>query len=131
MERARRGQRLVQAGVLGEKTGPPAKDPEAMELLFDTMPRARSTPSTAPRSPRTIQWDFPDADPWHLVVDNGSSRAEQGRAPAPDVTLRSSWEDFVDLAGGRLDPRRAVLTRRLRLRGRVRALLAFPRVFGR
>ena len=79
----------------------------------------------------TIQWDFPDADPWHVMVDNGTSRAAQGRAATPDVTLRASWEDFVDLAGGRLDPRRALLTRRLRMRGRVRALLAFPRVFGR
>ena len=119
-----------QAGVLGEKNGPPAKDPEAQELLFDTIRRSVN-PEHGLRSSLTVQWDFPDADPWYVVVDNGSSRAEQGRAPAPDVTLRSSWEDFVDLAGGRLDPRRAVLTRRLRLRGRVRALLAFPRVFGR
>ena len=130
VERTRRGRQLVQAGVLGEKNGPPAKDPEAQELLFDTIRRSVN-PEHGLRSSLTVQWDFPDADPWYVVVDNGSSRAEQGRAPAPDVTLRSSWEDFVDLAGGRLDPRRAVLTRRLRLRGRVRALLAFPRVFGR
>ncbi len=130
VERTRRGRQLVQAGVLGEKNGPPAKDPKAQELLFDTIRRSVN-PEHGLRSSLTVQWDFPDADPWYVVVDNGSSRAEQGRAPAPDVTLRSSWEDFVDLAGGRLDPRRAVLTRRLRLRGRVRALLAFPRVFGR
>jgi hypothetical protein len=130
VERTRRGRQLVQAGVLGQKNGPPAKDPEAQELLFDTIRRSVN-PEHGLRSSLTVQWDFLDADPWYVVVDNGSSRAEQGRAPAPDVTLRSSWEDFVDLAGGRLDPRRAVLTRRLRLRGRVRALLAFPRVFGR
>ena len=130
VERTRRGRQLVQAGVLGEKNGPPAKDAAAQELLFDTIRRSVN-PGHGLRSSLTVQWDFPDADPWYVVVDNGASRAEQGRAPAPDVTLRSSWEDFVDLAGGRLDPRRAVLTRRLRLRGRVRALLAFPRVFGR
>jgi hypothetical protein len=130
VERTRRGRELVQAGVLGEKNGPPANDPGAQELLFDTIRRSVN-PEHRLRSSLTVQWDFPDADPWYVVVDNGSSRAEPGRAPAPDVTLRSSWEDFVDLAGGRLDPRRAVLTRRLRLRGRVRALLAFPRVFGR
>ena len=106
------------------------RTPKRSELLFDTIRRSVN-PEHGLRSSLTVQWDFPDAEPWYVVVDNGASQAEQGRAPAPDVTLRSSWEDFVDLAGGRLDPRRAVLTRRLRLRGRVRALLAFPRVFGR
>ena len=76
--------------MLGEKNGPPAKDPEAQELLFDTIRRSVN-PEHGLRSPLTVQWDFPDADPWYVVVDNGSSRAEQGRAPAPDVTLRSSW----------------------------------------
>jgi hypothetical protein len=130
VERTRRGRQLVQSGVLGEKNGPPAKDPESQELLFDTIRRSVN-PDHGLRGAITVQWDFPDADPWYVVVDNGNSRAEPGRAPSPDVTLRSSWEDFVDLAGGRLDPRRAVLRRRLRLRGRVRGLLAFPRLFGR
>jgi hypothetical protein len=129
VERSRRGRELVQAGVLGEKTGPPASGPEAQELLFDTIRRSVN-PDHGLRAPMTIQWDFSDAEPWFVVVDNGSSRAECGRAPAPDVTLRASWEDWVDLVAGRLDPRRAVLTRRLRPRGKPRALLAFPRVFG-
>jgi hypothetical protein len=130
VERTRRGRELVKAGVLGEKNGPPAKDAAAQELLFDTIRRSVN-PEHGLRRSLTVQWDFPDADPWYVTVDNGASHAVRGRNPAPDVTLRSSWEDFVDLAGGRLDPRRAVLTRRLRLRGRLRALLAVPRVFGR
>src|SRR3954471_8054518 len=130
VERTRRGRQLVQAGVLGEKNGPPAKDPEAQELLFDTIRRSVD-PDHGLRRRMTVQYDFSDADPCYMTVDNGNSRAAPGRAEDPDVTLRSTWEDFVDLAGGRLDPRRAVLTRPLRLRGRVRALLAFPRVFGR
>jgi hypothetical protein len=130
VERTRRGRELVKAGVLGEKNGPPAKDAAAQELLFDTIRRSVN-PEHGLRRSLTVQWDFPDADPWYVTVDNGASHAVRGRNPAPDVTLRSSWEDFVDLAGGRLDPRRAVLTRRLRLRGRLRALLAFPRGFGR
>src|SRR3954469_20068190 len=34
MERARLGQRLVYGGVLGEKTGPPLRDPDTMQALF-------------------------------------------------------------------------------------------------
>jgi Ribonucleotide reductase, small chain/SCP-2 sterol transfer family len=130
VERTRRGRQLVQSGVLGEKNGPPAKDPEAQELLFDTIRRSVN-PEHGLRRPLTVQYDFSDSDPWYVTVDNGNSRAERGRAATADVTLTSSWEDFVDLAGGRLDPRRAVLTRRLKLRGRVRSLLAFPKVFVR
>src|SRR4051812_18254723 len=38
--RAERGLRLVEAGMIGEKLGPPRRDPEAVEILFDTMRRA-------------------------------------------------------------------------------------------
>ena len=38
-ERALRGMALLQAGILGEKNGPPARDPETMALLFDTVRR--------------------------------------------------------------------------------------------
>ena len=130
VERTRRGRRLVRAGVLGEKNGRPSSDHDAQALLFDTIRRSVN-PDYHVREPLVFQWDFTDADPWYVVVDAGDSRAEPGRAPDADVTMRSTWEDFVDVAGGRLDPRRALLTRRVRLRGRLRAVLAYPRVFAR
>ena len=37
MERARMGQQLVCGGILGEKTGPPKRDPETMAALFQMM----------------------------------------------------------------------------------------------
>jgi hypothetical protein len=130
VERTRRGRELVKAGVLGEKNGPPSREPRVQELVFDTIRRSVN-PQHPLRSPTTFQWEFPDADPWYVVVNNGSARAERGRAPSPDVTVRATWEDWIDLVSGRLDPRRALLTRRLRPRGRLRMLLALPRVFGR
>jgi putative sterol carrier protein len=45
-----------------------------------------------------------------------------GRAPHPDVELRSRFEDWVDVVAGRVDPRKAVVTGRLRPRARPRAL---------
>ena len=38
---------------------------EALELLFDTMRRAVDH-RNAPGEPVTLQWDFTDAEPWHL-----------------------------------------------------------------
>ena len=47
-ERALRGMALLQAGILGEKNGPPARDPDTMALLFDTVRRGVDS---APRRP--------------------------------------------------------------------------------
>jgi ribonucleotide reductase beta subunit family protein with ferritin-like domain len=120
-DRARRGIAMLEAGFLGQKNGPPARDPQAMEMLFDSIRRAID-PRTAPAGPYVVQWDFPDAEPWHLRVDNGSTAALPGRAPDIDLEVRIGFEDWVDIVAGRLDPRKAVATGRLRPRGNPRAL---------
>jgi hypothetical protein len=125
-ERGRRGLKLLAAGMLGPKNGPVRRDPEAIEILMDTMRRG-ADPSAAPGG-MTIQWDFTDAEPWYLRVDNGATAVEQGRASRPEVSLRMSFEDFVDVAAGREDPRRLMLARRIRPRGRLRALARLPKV---
>jgi len=130
LERSQRGYALVRAGVLGEKTGPPSRDPETVALLMDTVRRSVN-PRHGLDKPTVLQWDFTDVEPWHVRIDNGSTAASAGRAESPDVTLRCSFEDWVDLVGGRLDPRRALLTRRLRPCGSLRTLAAFPRLFPR
>jgi len=128
-ERALRGMALLQAGILGEKNGPPARDPETMALLFDTVRRGVDF-RTAPAGPLTVQWDFPDADPWHMRLDNGSTAVAAGRVEAPDIVFRARYEDFVDVVGGRLDPRRAMATGRLRPRGSLRTLWSARAIFG-
>src|SRR5215212_1925602 len=55
-ERSERVISLLQAGFLGEKTGPPASDPESQRLLFDTM--ARTAASDGLDEPKVLQWDF-------------------------------------------------------------------------
>src|SRR3954454_14267622 len=120
-DRARRGIALLEAGFLGAKNGPPARDPDSMEMLFDSVRRAID-PRSAPEGPFIVQWEFPDAEPWHLRVDNGSTATAPGRAAAVDLELRVGYEDFVDIVAGRLDPRRAMATGKLRPRGNRRAL---------
>jgi alkyl sulfatase BDS1-like metallo-beta-lactamase superfamily hydrolase len=71
-------------------------------------------PARAPRQPLTIQWDFDDADPWLVRVENGSTRAEPGRAEAADLTFSCRFEDWVDTAVGRVDANVQLLRRRLR-----------------
>ena len=126
-ERAERGHKMVRAGYLGEKVGPPSTDPADMRLLFETI--AGGLDSSAASDTGTIQWDFRDAEPWHVVVANGATRAEPGRSASARVTLSSRFEDFVDVAAGRTDPRRLVARGRLRPRGDLRWLWRSRRMF--
>ena len=128
-EQAARAIRLARAGVLGEKQGPPASDPETMALVFDAVRNSVDHRHT-PGSPVTIQWLFSDAPPWRLHIDNGSTSVAAERAAHPDLTFKCRWEDWVDLAMGRSDPRRALLTQRVRPRGSMRLLLRTPSMFG-
>jgi putative sterol carrier protein len=126
-ERAEHAVKLLEANVLGEKTGPPSRDPEVIGMLFDTI--AHSVDTSAANGGMSVQWEFSDADPWFVRIDNGSSSAEQGRLERPDVTLRCRFEDWVDITAGREDPRRALLTRKIRPKGKISALWRMQKVF--
>ena len=127
-ERAERAIALLSAGILGEKTGPPSRDPEVLALYFDTVRRSVDTDADTNGS-MTIQWDFKDADPWHLRIANGATSAEKGRVEDPDVSLRCRFEDWVDITAGREDARLAVAKGKLRPKGSVMAFWRMRKVF--
>jgi hypothetical protein len=132
LELSRRGRRLAQAGIIGVREGPSMRDPETVELLFDTV-RRQVNPNHGLRRPTVIQWEFtdPDVSTWHLTVNNGSSNVEEGAAPKADVRLRISWQDFVDIVGNRLNPMRAIATGRMRPRGNPLGMRQLTKVFPR
>ncbi len=125
-ERARRGLVLLRAGYLGAPNGPVTPDPDTTALLFDGLARQIDT-SVAPGA--TIQWEFSDADPWHLQIDNGATTVIQGRAPHPDLTLRCKFGDWIDVAAGRTEPWRSLLTGKIRPSGKLRMLARAPKLF--
>ncbi|MFL5824844.1 MAG: ribonucleotide-diphosphate reductase subunit beta [Solirubrobacteraceae bacterium] len=125
-ERARRGLTMLRAGYLGGPNGQIKPDPAATEFLFDGLRRQFNA---AEAGDMTIQWDFSDADPWQLRVEHGVARVMPGRAENPDLVFRSRFQDWVDVTAGRADPMRALLTGRIRPRGRIRALLRAPKLF--
>ena len=129
-EVAARQIKLLEAGVMGEPNGRPDASPEVQRIYFDVVAKSADTQAVNGR-PLTVQWDFVDAQPWHVVVANGSTRAEPGKAARPDVTLRASWGDWINISKGAIDPRRALLSRRLRVKGGPRGLLAFTKAFPR
>ncbi len=130
-ERAAQSIRLTKAGVVGEPLPPSAVEssPEIQELFFGLVARSVDT-ADSDGTPFTVQWKFEDAEPWHVVVDNGSTRAERGVDPTADVTLETSWHDFIDIGKGAITPPRALVQRRLKVHGGPRNLLRFRKLFG-
>jgi hypothetical protein len=130
LEISQRGRALAQAGVLGVREGPTKRDPETLALLFDTI-RRQVNPEHGLRRAMTLQWEFtdPDVPTWHLTVNNGSSQVAQGESPHPDLRLRLSYQDWVDIVGQRLEPLRAIATGKLRPRGNPLALRRLAKVF--
>lgn len=129
-EIARRQVRLLEARVTGAPDPAPEASPEVQRLFFDVVARSADHRAIDGR-PLTVQWRFADADPWHVVVANGSTRAEPGEAPDPDLVWEASWADWIGVSKGTLDPRRALLSRRLRFRGSPLKLRRFLRAFPR
>jgi ribonucleotide reductase beta subunit family protein with ferritin-like domain len=126
-ERARRGRVMLAGNFIGPER-PVARDDETLGVVFDAIAQS-ADPRPVPGG-LTVQWDFTDADPRHVVVANGSTGAARGAAARPDVTMRMSLDDFGDVIAERADPRRLFLKRRVRVRGNPRLLVKLPRVFG-
>jgi len=120
---------MAQAGVIGEPGQDPDSSPEIQELYFDSLRRAVDSNAVNGHGPFTVQWRFTDAEPWHLVVDNGSTRAVSGILPEADVVMESSWRDFIEIGKGAVAPPMALIQRRLKVRGKPRDLLRFRKLF--
>jgi ribonucleotide reductase beta subunit family protein with ferritin-like domain len=130
LEISQRGRELAKAGIIGVREEPSKRDPDTLALLFDTI-RRQVNPNHGLGRPTTFQWEFtdPDVPTWHLTVNNGSSTVAEGEAPDPDLRLRLSYQDWVDIMGERLDPLRALATGRLRPRGNPIAFHRLNKVF--
>jgi Ribonucleotide reductase, small chain len=128
-EVAKRQVKLMEAGVLGPaEVAKPNPSPEVQRLYFDVIQRA-ADPSAVNGSRMTLQWRFSDAEPWHLVIDNGSTHASPGEAPDPSVVLETSWTDWIASAKPDANPLKMVLQRRIRPRGKLRELARMRKVF--
>jgi ribonucleotide reductase beta subunit family protein with ferritin-like domain len=126
-ERARRGLAMLRAGYLGAPNGPVKPDSDVTALLFDGLRRQMDT-SLAPGA--RIQWEFADAEPWHVQVQGGAASAAPGRLENPDLVFRCRFQDWIDVTAGRTDPVRAVITRKIRPSGKLRMLIRVPKLFG-
>ena len=126
-ETATRGPLLTMAGLLGERQASAPKDAAAIELVMDTV--RRQLPD-ANGTKLTVQFAFTDVEPWLLRLNGGQPTVERGSDAKADVTLRTSWDDWLDVAGGRVNPGHAVMRGKVRPRARLSALKLLPAALG-
>jgi hypothetical protein len=121
--------KLLEGDIIGpaDETDPQAT-PELQRLWFDIVSRV-ANPAVANGTPLVYQWRFTDADPWHLIIDNGSTRAEPGEAANPDLVIESSWRDWVLSAKPDTNQVKLLLQRRIRPKGKMREKLRLRRMF--
>ncbi len=127
-QRAEYGVALLRAGYLGEKLRKPATDRETLGLLFAGV-EGLVDHRHAPARPVTLEWQFRDAEPWHLRIDDGRTR-DAGRGPRrrrPDLPLHRRGLGRRRRRAGR--PARRDAARRVRPRGSLRLLARMPRIF--
>lgn len=80
----------------------------------------------------SVQFDFasPGKGQWTMTVDHGRCRVEPGRIENADLTIRCAGRVFLGIQHGTVNPVLALLGRRVRLQGRRKLFLEFPRLFG-
>jgi hypothetical protein len=121
--------KMLEAGVVGEPGRvQPQSSPELQRMFFEITARS-ANPAAANGSPLVYQWRFADADPWHLVIDNGSTRAEPGEAPKATVTFETTWADWVNSTKPGRSPVKSMLRGKIRPRGSFRELARMRKIF--
>jgi len=121
---------LLNSNIIGEKQGPPGRDPHTVKLLFDLVEHSVDTRAAPDHGHTTkIQWEFSDTAPWYLEVQDGTAETQSGYTNNPDLTLRCDFETWVDIVARRQNPGLAMLTGKLRPKGNPRMLLQLGKMF--
>ena len=116
------GSAMLRAGYLGERERPararPGGDGDAVR---QRAPQRRHAPR-ARRPVRRCSGSSPTPSRGTCGSTTGRPRRRRAARRSVDLELRCRFDDWVDVVAGRLDPRRAVATGRLRPRATPQAL---------
>ncbi len=76
-----------------------------------------------------FELDGPGGGSWAMRIAEGRCEVRPGTMPEPDLVVRMAATYFLAVHRGDANPAFGLLTRRIRLRGRRRLFLHFPRLF--
>jgi alkanesulfonate monooxygenase SsuD/methylene tetrahydromethanopterin reductase-like flavin-dependent oxidoreductase (luciferase family)/putative sterol carrier protein len=105
-----------------------------LKVLFGAMAQAYE-PDKAAGFSGELQYDLRRADgelvSWTVMLGPEGASVRPGAASAPALTLKLGVVDFVRMAGGDLDPGKALLTGRMDLEGDLAIAARLGEMFGR
>ena len=127
-ERAERQIKLLRAGVLGAPNGKPRGEPRGRgdPLRHDRPLRPHRRGRPAGDDPVALRGRGAVARAHRQRLDQ---RRHRGSPTRPDITLRTTWADWIDISVRGQDARRAMLRRKLKPRGSLRQLARMPKIF--
>ena len=86
------------------RAGAPASIKDGIDRFFGAAPQTAAVAAGAGmRAVYQVSLSGPDGGDWILRVQNGKVTTEKGRVANPDVTLRASGADWLDMTTGKLD----------------------------
>jgi hypothetical protein len=127
-DRAARAFVMQRAGFFSGGTELVKPDREALDYYFDLV-SAAVRPDHKLKGPTTILWDFSDAGPRSMRIDGSKVTVSAENVPEPDVTFRTDVATWIGVSGGFIQPGRALLTRKLKIKGSPITLAKLPGVF--
>lgn len=68
---------------------------------------------------------------YHIKVADNQCDLAEGTAPSPTVTIEVAAQDWIDILNGKLDPTRAFMSGKLRIKGDLGLMMRFQSMFGR
>ncbi|WP_187369414.1 LLM class flavin-dependent oxidoreductase [Baekduia soli] len=132
-DRAEQGLRAFVAGAGDERLERTIGSRAGLRAVFAAMAR-RFVPEQAGGFAGDIQYDLRGAGDtlvtWTVTVDGERATARPGPAESPALTIKLTRADFARLAGGDLDPVKALLTGRLDLEGDFGVAMRLGAMFG-
>jgi len=126
-EQGERVMRLLDAGYLGSGYRPKSHEPEDLVLLFEMLSnliRANATVGTV------VQFEFSDIGPHHYAQTADGLEYRASLHPSPNVSIRSSLDDFLDIVAERANPVKLMLQRKFWISGDRGLVVGKRSVFG-
>ena len=98
--------------------------------LMSKMPSA-FIPEKARGLDVVLQFKFSGAEPgdWYAALMDGQVEVQQGEHPNPQMTLMAKSEDYIQLFTGQLDPMKAFMDGKIKLKGDLNLAMKMTQFF--
>ncbi|MGH7966232.1 MAG: SCP2 sterol-binding domain-containing protein [Candidatus Binatia bacterium] len=87
--------------------------------VFEQMPTRFNKEAAKGMAPTVYQFVLTggQATEYHVVIENQTCTAQEGKHPSPNITITINAQDYMDMANGKLNPMQAFMGGKLKVAG--------------